>query len=234
MPFELKANDILDLLEYIAEKLEDNACDESLRFTLEWASKREVNQEDLVDLLQENGSFCDCEVVLNISPDDDLSLIEEEAVLDSRDPWKLPPDFEVDNPAKEFTKVIVSDPEGLSNCHTTSGEILVPPPYGTKPKKRMRKLMHFFVGLESGLPSELGFVRLTEPTTSAAFAKRVRNTSHPEFASFGPKEAHFYLSKIENMKEFTPMATHFIDVKMIASKPCTQLRMHKVLLRKRK
>ena len=90
--------------------------------------------------------------------------------------------------------------------------------------------MHFFVGLQSGLPNELGFVRDCVPMTAAQFAKTVRESGHPELSSFRAEEAYFVLSRLQKLPEGTPVATHFMDVAGISGKRW-ELRVHKVIMR---
>ena len=91
--------------------------------------------------------------------------------------------------------------------------------------------MHFFAGLQSGLPSQLGFVLGTEPITPGAFAKQVRESGQAELGSFGAREADFFLSRLEKLKEGTPVATHFMEVQSESGRR-NELRVHKVFLRK--
>jgi len=160
-----------------------------------------------------------------------VSAPEESQQTDDSNPWKLPPEYKLSDPTRQFCKQLISDPADFRNCHAPEGDILAPPPFGTKARKRVRKSMHFFVGLRSGLPSELGFVRECVPMTAAQFARTVRESGHPEMSSFRAEEAYFVLSGIERLAAGTPVATHFMDVTGMSGKRW-ELRVHKVIMRK--
>ena len=58
------------LLDHVASELETDPCDNTLRHTTEWARAAGVDQTRLRDSLIEFGGGCDCEVVLNIEPEE--------------------------------------------------------------------------------------------------------------------------------------------------------------------
>jgi len=66
MTFTLITSQVQDLVGKVDSAIQKDGCDHSLRFTFEWASLQKVDQNDLIDLLEAHGCFCDCEVVLNL------------------------------------------------------------------------------------------------------------------------------------------------------------------------
>src|SRR5262249_52325430 len=70
-------------------------------------------------------------------------------------------------------KVIVCQ-EGLGrNTYATDGELLVPAPKAAKARRRVRKSVNFFVGCQSGLPTEVGVVHQCPEISAADFARKV-------------------------------------------------------------
>ena len=230
MPPVLTLDDVDNLLSSVESSIRDSGCDHSLRFTKQWATEREINWGDLVDILEANGAFCDCEVVLNITEDSILDL-PQDVTYDTKDnPWLIPQDF---IPKTDiFTKQLVCRHSISNNTHSDDGEILVPPPQTSKPRKRMRKSVHYFVGLQSGLPSELGLVVETEPFNAEEFVNLVRSSNHPEFTKYTEREAAFFLSKLANLKPDTPVGSHFMDKLSLQGQKTHELRIHKVFIRK--
>ena len=232
MTFTLAESQAQDLMSKVDAGIQEHGCDHSLRLTFEWAAIQGIDRDDLLDLLEAHGCFCDCEVVCNLPQDMDVTRSQERQQTDDSNPWQLPPDYKIPDSDKRFDKQLVSDSAEFRNCYAPQGDILTPPPFGTKARKRVKKSIHFFVGLQSGWPNELGCVRDCAPMTAAQFAKIVRESGHPEFSSFRAEEAHFVLSRLERLPEGTPVATHFSEVYGISSKR-RELRVHKVIIRKR-
>ena len=226
----LAVSDVENLVASVDSKVRDVGCDHTLRFAEQWAAGNEINWDDLVDVLELNGAFCDCEVVLNITEDSQLDLPQHCAPGTEDNPWLIPVDFTPKHDT--FTKQLVCRHDIARNTYSDNGEILVPPPQVTKPRKRMRKSMHYFVGLKSGLPSEVGIVEETGPFTAAEFAKQVRASTLTEFSAFTVREAAFVLSKLANLKSTTPVATHFMDKLTMQGQKVHELRIHKIFIRK--
>jgi hypothetical protein len=57
---------LLDLFRELDERLSRVPCDHSLRFTEAWAGGADVDHDKLLSWLQENGGYCDCEVLMNV------------------------------------------------------------------------------------------------------------------------------------------------------------------------
>jgi hypothetical protein len=53
------------LFDSVEMAIEDAGCDHSLRATTEWLSANGVDVGAVVTWLENNGGFCDCEVVAN-------------------------------------------------------------------------------------------------------------------------------------------------------------------------
>lgn len=55
-----------ELFGYLDETLETYGCDDTLKYTIEFLNKNELPLENSIEWLNENGGFCDCEVLANI------------------------------------------------------------------------------------------------------------------------------------------------------------------------
>ena len=228
MPQELSKKQAESLIDYIQEKLASSPCDHSRKNTKKWAEKNDFDWDDLIDLLDENGAFCDCEVTFNLPEGQDIRLSNNPEDLDDGNPWKLPPNFVVTDPEKVFTNVLVSKHSEKNKCYAPEDELLIPAPKGAKAKKRIRKSVHFFIGIESGLPNEIGFVKKCDPLTAREFARKVRKTAGKDFARFSESESAFFLGKLTSMKEGQPVGTHFMTIGIIERHE--EMRIHKVVL----
>ncbi|RRQ22223.1 DUF2695 domain-containing protein [Thiohalobacter thiocyanaticus] len=49
----------------VESSVSDSGCDHTLRFTGQWITANQQPKEPLIHWLEENGGFCDCEVVAN-------------------------------------------------------------------------------------------------------------------------------------------------------------------------
>lgn len=229
----LTQQQVNDLVTFVENKLSGTACDHSLKNTSRWAIDNNINIDDLTDVLEENGGFCDCEVTYNLPEDTDIYLEETPQEVDKNNPWKIPPSFKDVEPNKVFSNLLVSTHSERNNCYSKEGELLVPVPKGAKPKKRVRKSLHFFVGLETGLPSEIGFIKTSSSISPLQFAKMVRDSGQKDLKSFKEREAAFFLSRLERLKEGNAVGTHFSEITGLTSKR-EELRVHKVIFRKNK
>ena len=232
MALILRQSDAVELVEFVDAELESSPCDHTLRLTERWAAGRKVDWDDLLDVLEENGCFCDCEVVLNLPDDRDIELPPGRRREDQRNAWLLPPGFEVTEQGKDFDRIVCSDPSVARNCHAPEGEMLVPAPSGATPSKRVRRSVHFFIGIPSGLPSEVGIVRRIEPTKPAVFAKRVRDAGIEELRAFGTREACFFLARLAKLPDGATVGTSLSNVTGISTS-WQELRVHRVIIRRR-
>src|SRR5690606_32791905 len=134
----------------------------------------------------------------------DLELETENKEIDLKNPFKMPQNFQpTEN--KVYTKALFSSSEYDHNNYTKNGELLIPAPFGFKPKKRVRKSMNFFNGTESELPSEIGIVKEIEPTNGKEFAKKIRDSKLESFIKFSERDAEYYFSRIEKIDIGKPM-----------------------------
>lgn len=228
MSLTLDASRVESLISFVDRHVRSDGCDHSLRFTEAWANQESVDWHDLLDILEANGGYCDCEVVMNLPDATDLQSPAPESAQ-PKNPWLLPPGFECESSAM-FTKVIVCQ-DGLGrNSYATDGELLIPAPKGAKARRRVRKSVNFFVGCQSGLPTEIGVVRECPEISAVDFARKVAQSGFEELAAFTFREACFVLSRIATVDHGKPVATHFADQIGIASRHA-ELRVHRVIMR---
>lgn len=58
------------LLAHVDAAVLANGCDHTLAVTDAWAARHDLPLEPLYAGLEEYGGFCDCEVVMNVDPDE--------------------------------------------------------------------------------------------------------------------------------------------------------------------
>lgn len=229
MSFTLDQQSVSDLIAYVDRKLRASGCDHSHRFSAAWAKACAVNWDDLLDALESRGAFCDCEVVLNLE-EGPLTYNPSLQPVDRGNRWLLPPGF-VAGAQTTTTKIIVSRADVGRNTHTQPGEWLFPAPVDAKPRKRVRKFVHFFVGVKTGLPSELGFVADVQPLPIAQFAHTIANSSVAELNDVDRTVASYVLGRIARLPEGTPVGADIVDRVGVASKH-RELNIHRVVLRR--
>jgi hypothetical protein len=225
----LTENQVTELCVFIENRIEKIGCDHSLKNTFEWAEKKGINKADLIDVLESNGGFCDCEVIMNLPEDCSLEIESENNEIDYKNPFKTPLNFQ-QTENKIYTKALFSSSEYNDNNHTKNGELLIPAPFRFKPKKRVRKSVHFFNGTESELPSEIGIVKEILPTNGKEFAKRIRDLKLESLSKFSERDAEYYLSRIEKNEIEKPMGTYFMEIKGIGGTKI-DLKIHKIIFR---
>jgi uncharacterized protein DUF2695 len=230
MAFVLDRERVARLCEFVDQRVQQEGCDHSHRFSRQWAMTESVDWDDLLDILEANGSYCDCEAVLNLPEDEDLCFDPDKAKQEASNPWLLPPGFSYDQSAL-FDKRIVSREGVGKNTHTSDGELLVPAPRGAKPKGRVRKAVHFFIGCQSGNASEVGVVAACDAVSATDFARQVTACGIHDVSAFGAMEAAFVLSKIATLSGGATVGTDFSDRVGIASKH-EELTIHRVVLRR--
>lgn len=59
---------IEDLFDFIDRNLQKESCVHNLRFTMQFLMERRLNMPKVMSWLNENGGYCDCEVLQNIEP----------------------------------------------------------------------------------------------------------------------------------------------------------------------
>jgi hypothetical protein len=229
MPFILNQQHVEQLCQYVDARIRLQGCNHSHRFAEDWAKTEGIDWDDLLDILEGHGAFCDCEVVLNLPGEADLAAPPDKIAPVKRNPWLLPPGFRATG-AEAFTKTIVCQEKLTKNTHASEGEVLVPPPFGAKPRKRVRKSMHFFVGCASGMPAEIGIVKECAEISALQFAKEVADSGIKELADFTFREAAFVLSRAALVKPAMPVATHFSDRIGVASRHW-ELTIHRIIFK---
>jgi hypothetical protein len=98
MSLSMDSSRIESLLSFVDRHVRHHGCDHSHRFAQQWARREAVEWDDLLDILEANGAFCDCEVVLNLPEKGDLQTPETATPFDAN-PWLIPPGFEGDGSA---------------------------------------------------------------------------------------------------------------------------------------
>jgi len=58
-----------DLFDFIEFRLERETCNHSLRFAMQFMMENNLNFPKLTAWLQQNGGFCDCKVLEQITPE---------------------------------------------------------------------------------------------------------------------------------------------------------------------
>jgi hypothetical protein len=222
----LTRRQVEDLCSFVEKRIAADGCDHTHRFSREWAANATVAWDDLLDLLEKHGGHCDCEVVMNLPEDIDLTTKVAEAPAADGDPWRLPKARD-DSSNRSFSRWIVCDAKVGRNTHALHGELLVPAPIGGKPRKRTRKSVSFFIGCDSGLPAEVGVVAECPPVSPETFAHRVRAAGIVELQKFGAREAAFTLSSVADLAAGIPVGTHYLELSGVAGK-MEVLRVHKV------
>ncbi len=69
-----------DLFNYLDQESDGGKeCDHTLRLTKKFAKRHKLDFDALSEVLQQNGGFCDCEVLLNVEGrvDSDESIEQE-------------------------------------------------------------------------------------------------------------------------------------------------------------
>lgn len=61
-------DEIEDLFDYLDVRMREESCIHNLRFTMHYLMERRLNMPKVMSWLNENGGYCDCEVLQNIEP----------------------------------------------------------------------------------------------------------------------------------------------------------------------
>ncbi|MBC5773157.1 DUF2695 domain-containing protein [Pontibacter sp. KCTC 32443] len=62
----IPADQFKELFDFLDEKLEQDGCDDTLSLTKSYLDKQGIENEKVVSWLEENGGYCDCEVLANV------------------------------------------------------------------------------------------------------------------------------------------------------------------------
>ena len=217
------------LRDFVDERVRAEGCDHSRRFSCQWATENGVDEIELCDVLDNYGGFCDCEVVLNVPEDVELVAAPDRQAV-PKNPWLLPPNF-VPKTLDGFSRTLVGTDKLSGNNYHIEGEWVIPAPFGLKPKKRIRKLVHYFVGLNSGMPAEVAYVSESEPFSASELVSRVRESNIEGFEAFTTTEAAFILERIASMKPGTSVGVNELD-KLTDRGKHQEIRIHRVLLKR--
>ena len=61
-------DEIEDLFDYLDVRMQGESCIHNLRFTMQFLMERRLDMPKVMSWLNENGGYCDCEVLQNIEP----------------------------------------------------------------------------------------------------------------------------------------------------------------------
>lgn len=62
----MERNLFFELFDYLNTKLEEIECNHDFTLTKKFLRDRGVEIEKVIEFLEKNGGFCDCEVILNV------------------------------------------------------------------------------------------------------------------------------------------------------------------------
>jgi len=229
MSLVLRPEAVESLREFVDSKVRAEGCDHSWRLTDQWATENGVDIGQLREVLGNYGGFCDCEVVLNLADGMELVLPTERPAT-PRNPWLLPPGF-APKTLDGFTHILVGTDKISGNNHHVEGEWVIPAPFELKPKKRIRKLVHYFIGLDSSMPAEVAYVVESAPISAADLVARVNESSVEGLDAFTQTEAAFILERIASMKPGTSVGVSELD-KITDRGKHQEIRIHRVLVRR--
>lgn len=118
--------------------------------------------------------------------------------------------------------------ESRAATHTPE---LVPAPVDGKPRKRVRKSVLYFLGLDSGLPTEIGFVENRAPIGFEDLTSQICGSAVPELKGCDDRLAGFLGQKFGKLPDGTAVGTDIMDRVGIASKH-QELTIHRIVLRR--
>ena len=64
LPFQIEK--FYNLFDFLNERLTEDECDDTLVLTIEYLRENGLYSEKAIDFLQQNGGYCDCEVLNNV------------------------------------------------------------------------------------------------------------------------------------------------------------------------
>jgi hypothetical protein len=212
----LSLQQVTQLIDHVDEHVQSEGCDHTTRFASRWAEQNQVPWQDLQDALDQANLFCDCEIVLNLEEERPLFLDQDKLVAPPGNRWLLPPNFQPT--ITKVEKILVGRAGIGKNNHVSAGEWLIPAPVDAVPRRRIRKLVHFFIGLQTGLPTEIAFVESIEPMSLDEFTARISDSKVQESQALPLQVAAFIAQKIAQLPVGTCVGTDIIDKVGIASK----------------
>ena len=121
-----------------------------------------------------------------------------------------------------MTKKLIAKFSPANNCFAKEGEVLiVAPPDHKQNMFRVDKDGWYFIGTESWLPSQFGWIKNVQP-------HETEDIEIPENKDFYSEMLRVFYNAINLYEENIPIACHWLDVGTINQKRI--LRVHKVVL----
>jgi hypothetical protein len=225
----LSLQQVTQLIDHVDEHVQSEGCDHTTRFASRWAEENHVPWQDLQDALDQASLFCDCEIVLNLDEEQPLFLNQDKLAAPPENRWLLPPNFQPTITTVE--KILVGRAGIGKNNHVSESEWLIPAPVDAVPRRRIRQLVHFFIGLNIGLPTEIAFVESIEPMTLDEFAARIRDSPVQESQALPLQVAAFIAQKIAQLPVGTCVGTDIVDKVGISCKH-RELSIYRVVIKK--
>ncbi|EAQ80764.1 hypothetical protein DSM3645_12126 [Blastopirellula marina DSM 3645] len=215
------------LISDIDKHVRASGCNHTHQFAQVWAAQNGIDWRDMLDALEQNCMFCDCEIVANLETDQ-LEFIESAVAVEAANRWLSPSLKAADD--SMITRWIVAK-EGLGkNNYAQDGEWLIPAPWGATPRKRVRKTVHFFIGAQSGMPTEVGFVAEIEPQSTAQIVERIAASSVTELSPFDTRVVWFVQQKIARLAVSSAVGTDLREVVGVSGKR-RELNIYRVIVR---
>ncbi len=224
----LSPRQVTHLIDHVDEHVQSEGCDHTTRFASRWAEQNRVPWQDLQVALDQASLFCDCEIVLNLEEGQPLVRKKDKLVASPENRWPLPPNFQPT--ITKVEKILVGSAGFGKNNHVSDGEWLIPAPVDAVPRRRIRKLAHFFIGLNTGLPTEIAFIETTEPMTLDEFAARISDSPVQESQAISLHVAAFIAQKIAHLHKGACLGTDVIDKVGISFKH-RELSIHRVVVK---
>jgi hypothetical protein len=131
---------------------------------------------------------------------------------------------------KKYNKALAAKNNPSNLCFAKENELLVIASQTDRMKGRQHKGDHFFTGVETGEPSQYGWVKSLETPISA------EELAHMKWANPDPADidrCELLLSSANNQKDETAMACHYGEVVSPEGKKRI-LKIHKIIFYKQK
>ena len=126
----------------------------------------------------------------------------------------------------DYKKILIAKHNPKNLCFAKEGESLVPAGPRDKKQGRLPKDDHFFVGLETGLPSRYGWVKELDRPIAAEELARLKDGGQVSKETI--QSCEILLRAVAEMPEDTPMACHYLEVKLPGERH-RRLKVHKVI-----
>ena len=124
---------------------------------------------------------------------------------------------------KKYNKIIVSKFSPENKCFALENEWLIIADLNGKNRPKIKKSEHYFVGVNSGLPSVFGWVyRLNEPISISEYFNSTKKILSDEIKI----NIELLLESISNIEEGKPVACSFRKIGVIEKQDI--LKVHRV------